>query len=134
MRGPYGPHDEQTKAAALAALATGTPLAQVSRELGISRPTLTAWRDAAGLAPALQQKAEADLGEQLYGYLQGAISALTAQLAVFADPAWLRTQSAADLAILHGVINDKTARLLAAIRPDGDEDAPADVLDIPPPE
>ena len=39
---------------------------------------------------------------------------LTVQLEQFGDKDWLATQSAGDLAILHGVIADKTLRLLAA--------------------
>ena len=33
------------------------------------------------------------------------------------DPVWLQQQSAAALAMLHGVLFDKTARMLAALQP-----------------
>ena len=43
------PHSPETKATALAALATGESVSRGARRLGISRTTASMWRDAAGL-------------------------------------------------------------------------------------
>lgn len=120
------PHPPEVKAAVLADLATGESLSRVARKHEVSRTTVAMWRDSAQMDPstAVVREKRADLGEQLYGYLEDSLAALRAQLAVFADPRWLQRQPAGDLAILHGVIADKTARLLAAVRLDGPADEP----------
>jgi transposase-like protein len=114
------PHDPRTKAAALAGLATGESIHSVARRLGVSRSTVQRWRDAAHVpTPGLvgpQKKQE--LGEQVYSFLEESIETLAAQVRFARDEAWLRRQSAADLAMLFGVLNDKTVRLLAALQPD----------------
>lgn len=131
MAEPYSP---EVKAAVLAALATGGSVAGVAREFGISRRTVTGWRDAASLPDGgtVAQEKKAHLDEQLFGYLQESIAALRSQLGVFTDQDWLKKQSAADLAILHGVITDKTTRLLGALRPDEPPALPgSETIDIP---
>lgn len=118
-------YSEQTKAAALAEVAAGASVNATAKKFGISRAAISEWRDRSDLptpTPAAQEK-RANLGEQLYGYLEDSIGALRSQLAVFGDPDWLKKQSAAELAILHGVVADKTARLLAAARPGEPDDA-----------
>lgn len=60
-------------------------------------------------------------GDLLYAYGQEALGALLTQARVFADEAWVREQSAANLAILHGVLFDKQVRLLQSFEPPGDE-------------
>lgn len=117
MSSTYPP---EVKAAALADLAAGSSVSGTARKHGIKRQTLTMWRDQSDIArpsPARQEK-KAALGEQLYGYLQDALTALRAQQRLFADPTWLARQPAGDLAILHGVITDKAIRLLGALRDD----------------
>lgn len=102
----------------LAEIAAGGSVRGVAKKHGVSPGTVRGWRAQAGLDPArVSPQKRADLGEQLYGYLEDSIGALRSQLAVFGDPDWLKKQSAAELAILHGVVADKTARLLAAARP-----------------
>jgi transposase-like protein len=113
-----GPYSLDVKAAALAALATGESLHSVARRLGISRATLRRWRGSAAplVAQGDPQKTQ-QIGAQLCGFLEESIETLTTQARVVRDDAWLRRQSAADLAVLHGVMFDKTARLLAAFEP-----------------
>lgn len=105
----------QQKATALAALATGDSIRSVSRRLGISRNTLTVWRAELPHTPVAEPQKNA-LGEQLYGYLEESIDTLSAQVRFARDPAWLRQQNAADLAMLYGVMFDKTWRMLAALQ------------------
>jgi transposase-like protein len=121
-------YSDETKAAALAELATGSSVTAVAQQFGVSRRAIQLWRDAAHLpklAPATQEK-RADLGERLYDYLDASLVALRSQLDVFGDPVWLKEQNAHDLGILHGIIADKTGRLLAAVRPGGAGDGAGD--------
>ncbi len=125
-------YSEAIKAAALADLATGASVSATARKHKVGRSTLTAWRDTTHmpqLTPDGQQK-RADIGEQLYGYLEESITTLVAQLRFARDPNWLARQNAADLAVFMGVTADKATRLLAAFRPSTDSDEPA-VIDIP---
>ncbi len=118
------PHSPETKATALAALATGESVSSVARRLGISRTTATMWRDAAGLheSTAVVQEKKAAIGEQLYGYLEDSIETLDQQVCCMRDETWVKQQSAAGLAMLHGVLFDKTWRLLAAFQPSSNVD------------
>ncbi len=113
------PHSPETKATALAALATGESVSSVARRLGISRTTASMWRDAAGLneTTGVVHEKKAAIGEQVYRYLEDSIETLDGQVREMRDPVWLQQQSAAALAMLHGVLFDKTARMLAALQP-----------------
>ena len=111
-------YDPQTKAAALAALATGDSLNGVARRMGIPKTTLIRWRDVAGVPrpdqTGLQKKQE--LGEQLFGYLQESITTLGFLVRFTRDESWLKKQSAADVAVLYGVLADKTVRILQGLQ------------------
>ena len=111
-------YDPQTKAAALAAIVTGESLSSVSKRLGISRTTLKRWRDGEHLpAPSMtgHQKRQ-ELGEQLFGYLQESITTLEFLVKFTRNEKWLTRQSASDVAVLYGVLTDKSVRLLAALQ------------------
>ena len=118
------PHSPQTKATALAALATGESVSSVARRLGISRTTATMWRDAAGLneTTGVVHEKKAAIGEQVYAYLEESIATLDHQVRCMRDEAWLKQQSAAGLAMLHGVLFDKMWRLAAALQPSSNVD------------
>ena len=72
------PHSRATKAAALAALATGESVRRVARRLGISRTTATRWRDAAGLHEtiAVVHEKKGAIGEPVSRYLEDSIETL----------------------------------------------------------
>ncbi len=70
-----------------------------------------------GRATGCNRKKEA-IGELLVKYLETNLRTLAAQSAVFADEEWLKKQSASEVAVLHGVIIDKTVRLLEALGPE----------------
>lgn len=113
------PYSDQVKASVLAALLSGQSLRSVEQQYGVSRRTISAWRDAAhltGTELGLPQKKQA-IGEQVYALMEESIETLRAQARVTSDPVWIKQQSAADLAIYFGVLSDKCFRLLAAFRP-----------------
>ena len=55
------------------------------------------------------------IGALIVDYLEQALETLSAQARTFADESWLRKQDASELAVLHGVLADKTIRILEAL-------------------
>lgn len=110
-------HPPETKAAVLAALLTGQGVNAVAREYQIPQRTVSHWNEQAralvsqGLG---SEKTELEIGDGLSEYVRTALRTLVVQLEHVADTAWLRDQTAADLAVLHGVLVDKVIRLLEA--------------------
>jgi len=121
-------YSDETKAAVMAALLTGQSVSAVAREYKIPKGTVSNWKRQAaesveGVRPDRTQKEE--IGALILDFLAASLRSLRAQADVFARPEWLRTQSASDLAVLHGVQTDKAIRLLEALDsggagPDGD--------------
>ncbi len=120
-----------TKATVIAELATGDSISAVAKRHQINKGTVSRWNRearmlvptapvAANAQPDATQKRRREIGEQLYDYLEASITALTVQLRCFGDADWIKTQPAGELATLHGVIADKTVRLLAAYQRGGD--------------
>jgi transposase-like protein len=114
-------YDAATKSACLAALLAGQGTTEVAKAYKVPEGTVKSWRarmkDATGastFASVASEKRE-QIGELLIDYLHANLSTLRAQLIVFGDPAWLKLQNAADVAVLHGVMTDKSIRLLEAL-------------------
>lgn len=121
------PHDDQTKAAVMAALLTGQSIGETARQYAISPNTIRAWRNATGLGgthPVAPEK-RADLDELITRYVRENLTTLAVQAEHFRDKAWLLEQPANELAVLHGVAADKAIRLLEAYRPDDRADPDA---------
>jgi transposase-like protein len=114
-------HPVETRAAVLAAIASGQSINSISQQFGISRRTITGWRDQAQLPTVAQQKKQ-EIGQKVYELLEDYIETLRVQVRVTRDEAWIKRQSAGELAILHGVLSDKSVRLLAAFRPAAESD------------
>jgi transposase-like protein len=121
-------YSDQQKAAVLSALLAGQGVTDVARSFGIPEGTVKSWwsrqRNGENVATVATPKREV-IGEMLVGYLEETIATMRAQLKVFADESYIKKQSAADAAVLHGVIADKGFRLLEALdggNADGDEE------------
>ncbi len=110
-------YSDETKAAVMAELAAGQGVGKVADEYRIPVGTVKAWkRRVKSEHPVATQKKEA-IGDLLVQYLETNLRTLKAQSEVFADPEWLKKQSASEAAMLHGVLTDKTVRLLEAMAP-----------------
>jgi transposase-like protein len=127
-----GRYSDEVRAACVAALLAGQQPAAVAAQYNVPAATVRSWKSRAGIggtersSPVVSEDARAQIGELLLGYLASLIAALTAQAKIFADPEWLRKQSAGELAVLHGIGVDKAVRLLEALEgPEADEDAEA---------
>jgi hypothetical protein len=107
-------HSVQTIARAMALLATGETVAEVSRQLRVPPQTVSEWK---GLLPPEigGGQINKEIIEDLVGqHIEAALRANLVQLKVFSDPDWLRSQPAGDLAILYGTTCDKGWRILEA--------------------
>lgn len=125
-------YSDQIRAQALAALLAGQSFAEVARSFSIPIGTLKSWKSRYGDAANAVDAADATtkkerIGTLLLDYLVTTLETLTAQQRVFADEAWLKQQSAGELAVLHGVSVDKAVRLLEGLA-DGNDPEPADAL------
>lgn len=123
-------YSDQIKAQALAALLAGQSFSEVARQMGVPIGTLKSWKqrnadalDAAVAVDATSATAKKErIGALLLDYAIATLETLKAQQKVFADEAWLREQSAGEVAVLHGVAFDKVVRLLEGLTGDAPED------------
>lgn len=112
--------DETVKAAALADLVLMPPAA-VAAKYGIKPATVRVWKARelpqalAGVSSVVAEKKER-IGALFLEYLEASATALIAQAYVAAEPAYIERQPANELAILHGVIADKSVRLVEALQ------------------
>jgi transposase-like protein len=124
-------YSDQIKAQALAALLAGQSFAEVSRSLSVPIGTLKSWkqRDIAGVGASTDASDASTkrerIGSLLLDYLVTTLETLKAQQLVFRDEAWLKQQSAGEVAVLHGVSVDKAVRLLEGLADDGASDGAA---------
>lgn len=126
-------YSEQIKAQALAALLAGQSFSEVARQLCIPIGTLKSWKsrygDAADAVVATDATTKKErIGALLLDYLVTTLETLTAQQRVFADEAWLKQQSAGELAVLHEVSVDNAVRLLEGLADDGPPEDRAEPL------
>lgn len=110
------------RAAVMAALMAGQAVSSVAKEYNLPEGTVKAWKSRYLKEPApelqpLQPTAtkKAEIGELLVGYLRTNLETLRVQAEFFQDREWLAKQGASELAVLHGVMTDKSIRLLEAL-------------------
>ena len=110
-------YSDETKAAVMAALLAGQSVSAVARQYSLPKGTVSSWRQQAQkkvqVASDTTQKSTS-LDDLLLAYVQENLTTLREQAKFFRDSNWLRRQSASEAAVLHGVIADKTVRLLEA--------------------
>lgn len=95
------------RGAVQARILTGTPVNETARALAVPQQTVS------DIAAEVRLEKEIDYGALVAYYTAANLRSLTKQVELFGDPDWLRGQSAADLAILHGVQADKAIAILA---------------------
>lgn len=110
-------YTNEVRAAVMAALLTGQSVAEIAAQYNIPEGTVKSWKsrqkDSSVATVATPKKAE--IGDLLLDYLHTMLRALRVQAEHFGDKSWLTKQTAADLAVLHGVSVDKAVRLLEAL-------------------
>lgn len=105
-------YSNEVKAQVMAALLTGQSVNAVAREFGIPKGTVSNWKRR---KPSLDDTQKKDVGELLIQYLRSNLEAQQVQTEFFKDKNWLRKQSASELGVLHGILNDKSNRLIEAL-------------------
>jgi transposase-like protein len=114
-------YSDEIKAQALAALLTGQSFTQVARIFSVPVGTLKSWKnrhedallsqpDASGATTKRER-----IGQLLIEYVEESLTTLREQQRIFRDEAWLKQQSASEVAVLHGVTTDKVIRLLEGL-------------------
>jgi len=121
-------YSPETRAAVLAALLEGQGTSKVAADFKLPWGTVRAWHSkmrqgASPMRHVATEKKDA-IGALLVEYLHTNLETLRQQSLIARDPVWLKQQSAADFAVLHGVLTDKTIRLLEALSA-GNETPPA---------
>ena len=119
-RNEYPP---EVQAQVLAALLEGQSISKVAEVYKVPEGTIKSWKARLSAVPSVvATEKRAIIGELLLDYLEENLRTLKEQNVIFRDPKWLKDQGASALAVLHGVITDKTIRLLEAMgRQDGTE-------------
>ncbi len=112
-RRTYAP---EVKAQAAAALMTGQSVSKVAEEYDIPVGTVKGWRAAlAKQEQPVPTQNQTEIGHLLLAYVRRNLEALEKQSEFFGDREWLKDQDASSLAVLHGVLTDKTVRILEAM-------------------
>jgi hypothetical protein len=122
-------HSDEVQAEVMSALLAGQGVTEVSEQYNLPDSTVS----------DLKRRVEEEFGDLrnknrgekienlLFDYLTSNLNALQAQARIASEDEYLRQQSADKLAVLHGVMADKSVRLLEAI-----ERARAAAPSIPP--
>jgi transposase-like protein len=120
-------HDNETKAAVLAALLAGQAVSHIAEEYKIPRTTVQRWKSDFQSGKLTEDRTQKkNIGDLLTDYLTENLITLRAQAEHFRDKKWLAKQGAESSAVLHGVMTDKAIRLLEALsKSDVTPDKPA---------
>lgn len=109
-------HDDAKRAAVIGALLAGQSIHEVARAYNVSRRTVLDWKRTAGIITRVPPQKADELGELISGVLRAnlrAVQILAERIGT--DPDWWRKQQASDLAVLSGVLTDKSIRILEAL-------------------
>lgn len=110
----------EIRAAALAMLFAGASLSATAAHFGVSKGTISNWRDAQDVAVVqqdIERSVRVDMGRLVAEYLTANLDALTAQARAVADPGWIAAQDAHGLVAIHNALADRAIHILAAIQP-----------------
>lgn len=100
----------------MASLLAGQGVTEVAKEYNLPDSTVSDLRkQLESQFGELRNKKGQEIEELLFGYLKSSITALDAQAKVVSGREYIIKQPADSLAVLHGVMADKSIRLLEAI-------------------
>lgn len=123
----YKSIEPEIKAAVIARAIAGEPLSRLADEYGVAMPSIKRWlriHQAAGTVgndDKIIGLSDEDLDEVasidalIHKYLEENLRTLAAQSKFFRREDWLEKQAADTAALLHGVLADKSLRLLEAL-------------------
>lgn len=110
-------HSSEVKAAALAALMEGQAVSRVAADHHIPEGTVKKWRvqlknGEAGPDNPTQKR---EIGDLLVKLLETNLETLIVISTTVRDPRWLKRQSASEVGVLLGVLDDKVNRSLSLL-------------------
>jgi hypothetical protein len=111
------PHSDEIRAAVLASLLAGQSVGAIADEYQLPESTVRGIRDGEASREVVRAKKDS-FGGLVADYLEESLITLKAQVVFARDTQYLRKQPASELAVLHGVIADKSIRILSAIEPE----------------
>lgn len=117
MRGKA--HSDEIRAQVMAALLAGQGVTETAKQYKIPHQTVSRIKNEIlpeQLGEIGREKARR-IESMLFGYLCANLEALQRQCKVASDETYLKRQPASELATLHGVMADKSIRLLEAALP-----------------
>jgi transposase-like protein len=110
-------YTDELKANVISDILIGTmTLKEVSEKHSVPYGTVRSWSSRVSNSGLVATEKKPEIGDLLLQVLQLNLNAQMAQMDKFSDPDWLDRQNAHDLAILHGVLNDKAVRLIEAFK------------------
>lgn len=124
-------YSDELKATAMAALLSGQSINVVAEKYNIPRGTISAWatreRNALRGDPGVLDGEQRErIGGLIIDNAEAMLETTKEMMDVFKNKKWLERQSASEVAVLFGVIADKTYRLLEAL-PDAREEPDSDL-------
>ena len=109
-------HPAEVKAAVIAALLAGQGVNEIAREYKLDHSVISHWK--ASLSPETRTEINQKKGEHLdnlvYDCLTKTLATLSAIAVNAAKDSYIEKQPANELAVLYGVMADKTVRILEA--------------------
>jgi transposase-like protein len=120
---PRTTYPDEIKAAAMAALLAGQSISTVAEKYKIPRGTVAAWagRERGAMRSETDSGQRERIGELIVDNIEAMLETTKEMLHVLRNEKWIEKQAASEIAVLFGVIADKTYRLLEAL-PGGAED------------
>lgn len=115
MRGKK--HSDEVQAQVMAALLAGQGVNEIAESYSLPESTIREWRETLNSEQFAELRAKKGerIEELLFNYLTANLAALEAQAKVVSESEYITKQPADSLAVLHGVMADKSIRLLEAI-------------------
>lgn len=115
MRGKK--HSDEVQSQVMAALLAGQGVNEVAQAYSLPESTIREWRETLNSEQFAELRAKKGerIEELLFSYLTANLAALEAQAKVVSETEYITKQPADSLAVLHGVMADKSIRLLEAI-------------------
>ncbi len=108
-------YTQAQKAEAMAAFLLGDSITLVATRMNLPYSTVANWKATTAQVATVIGHEKDELGELVTEYVRESLRTLRIQVREFSRPEWLEKQRAGEVAILHGVIADKTIRVLSAI-------------------
>lgn len=101
----------------MASLLAGQGVGEIATEYRLPESTIREWRETLNSEQFAELRAKKGerIEELLFNYLTANLAALEAQAKVVSENDYITKQPADSLAVLHGVMADKSIRLLEAI-------------------